>query len=121
MAMMLKKQKPKALGNGHLRLWPPRPERPRRRLRTFGVQLQEPTALCSSKKPEKDFPPARPVARSPRGGPTMGRPAEWRPELVELADDSVSSTDATIPSSPRGARPMTGSTEAHVYISKVER
>jgi len=52
------------------------------------------------KKPEKDFPPARPVlARSPRGGPTMGRPAEWRPELVELADDSVSSTDATIPSS----------------------
>ena len=64
------------------------------------------------KKPEKDFPPARPVARSPRGGPTMGRPAEWRPELVELADDSVSSTDATIPSSPRGARPMTGSTEA---------
>ena len=51
----------------------------------------------------------------------MGRSAEWRPELVELADDSVSSTDATIPSSPRGARPMTGSTEAHLYISKVER
>ena len=49
----------------------------------------------------------------------MGRSAEWRPELVELADDSVSSTDATIPSSPRGARPMTGSTEAHLYISKV--
>ena len=24
----------------------------------------------------------------------MGRSAEWRPELVELADDSVSSTDA---------------------------
>ena len=58
------------------------------------------------------FTPERPIARSPRGGPTMGRPAEWRPELVELADDSVSSTDATIPSSPRGARSMTGSTEA---------
>jgi hypothetical protein len=68
--------------------------------------------ISHTEKPEKDFPPARPVARSPRGGPTMGRPAEWRPELVELADDSVSSTDATIPSSPRGARPMTGSTEA---------
>jgi len=77
--------------------------------------------LMVMEKPEKDFPPGRPVARSPRGGPTMGRPAEWRPELVELADDSVSSTDATIPSSPRGARPMTGSTEAHLYISKVER
>ena len=68
--------------------------------------------LMLMEKPEKDFPPGRPVARSPRGGPTMGRPAEWRPELVELADDSVFSTDATIPSSPRGARPMTGSTEA---------
>jgi len=51
----------------------------------------------------------------------MGRSAEWRPELVELADDSVSSTDATIPSSPRGARSMTGSTEALLYVSKVER
>jgi len=51
----------------------------------------------------------------------MGRPAEWRPELVELADDSVSSTDATIPSSPRGARSMTGSTEALLYVSNVER
>ena len=51
----------------------------------------------------------------------MRRAAEWRPELVELADDSVSSTDATIPSSPRGARSMTGSTEAHLYVSNVER
>ena len=51
----------------------------------------------------------------------MGRAAEWRPKLVELADDSVSSTDATIPSSPRGARSMTGSTEAHLYVSNVER
>ena len=51
----------------------------------------------------------------------MGRSAEWRPELVELADDSVSSTDATIPSSPRGARSMTGSTEALLYVSNVER
>ena len=67
------------------------------------------------------FTPERPIARSPRGGPTMGRPAEWRPELVELADDSVSSTDATIPPSPRGARSMIGSTEAHLYISNVER
>ena len=74
------------------------------------------------KKPEKDFPrPHETHARRPRGGPTMGRSAEWRPELVELADDSVSSTDATIPSSPRGARSMTGSTEAHLYISNVER
>ena len=54
------------------------------------------------------FTPERPIARSPRGGPTMGRPAEWRPALVELADASVSATDATIPPSPRGARPMTG-------------
>ena len=51
----------------------------------------------------------------------MGRSAEWRPELVELADDSVSSTDATIPSSPRGARSMTGSIEALLYVSNVER
>ena len=51
----------------------------------------------------------------------MGRSAEWRPELVELADDSVSSTDATIPSCPRGARSMTGSTEALQYVSNVER
>jgi len=48
----------------------------------------------------------------------MGRAAEWRPKLVELADGSVSSTDATIPSSPRGARSMTGSIEALLYISK---
>ena len=51
----------------------------------------------------------------------MGRAAEWRPELVELTDDSVSSTDATIPSSPRGARSMTGSIEALLYVSNVER
>ena len=37
----------------------------------------------------------------------MGRTAEGRSELVELADDSASSTDATIPPSPRGARSMT--------------
>ena len=51
----------------------------------------------------------------------MGRSAEWRPELVELADDSASSTDATIPPSPRGARSMTGSTEALLCVSNVER
>jgi len=68
--------------------------------------------LIKKKLKRKGFSSCEIRARSPRGGPTMGRPAEWRPELVELADDSVSSTDATIPSSPRGARPMTGSTEA---------
>ena len=47
-------------------------------------------------------------ARSPRGGLTMGRTAEGRSELAELADDLASSADATIPPSPRGARPMTG-------------
>ena len=72
-------------------------------------------------KPEKDFPSLETSARSPRGGPTMGRSAEWRPELVEMADGCVSSTDATIPSSPRGARSMTGSIEAHLYISHLEK
>ena len=47
-------------------------------------------------------------ARSPRGGLTMGRTAEGRSELAELADDSASSANATIPLSPRGARSMTG-------------
>jgi hypothetical protein len=47
-------------------------------------------------------------ARSPRGGLTMERTAEGRSELAELADDSASSADATIPPSPRGARSMTG-------------
>ena len=37
----------------------------------------------------------------------MGRTAEGRSQLVELADDSTSSADATIPSSPRGAVSMT--------------
>ena len=37
----------------------------------------------------------------------MGRTAEGRSELAELADDSASSASATIPSSPRGARSMT--------------
>ena len=46
-------------------------------------------------------------ARSPRGGLTMGRTAEGRSELAELADDSASSADATIPPFPRGARSMT--------------
>ena len=72
------------------------------------------------KKPEKDFSSRETRARSPRGGPTMGRAAEWRPKLVELADGSVSSTDATIPSSPRGARSMTRSIEALLYISHGE-
>jgi hypothetical protein len=78
--------------------------------------------IHTTEKPEKDFSPKRPErGASPQGGPTMGRSAEWRPELAELADESVSSTDATIPSSPRGARPMTGSIEALLYVSQVER
>ena len=51
----------------------------------------------------------------------MGRTAEWRPELVELADDSVSSTYATISSSPRGARSMRLGDEALLYALNVER
>ena len=38
----------------------------------------------------------------------VGRTAEGRSELAELADDSAFSADATIPPSPRGARSMTG-------------
>jgi len=57
---------------------------------------------------EKDFSFHETHARSPRGGLTMRRTAEGRSELVELADDSASSTDATIPSSPRRAGSMTG-------------
>ena len=37
----------------------------------------------------------------------MGRTAEGRSELAELADDSATSANATIPSSTRGARSMT--------------
>ena len=73
------------------------------------------------KKPEKDFFSRETRARSPRGGPTMGRSAEWRPELVELADDFASSTDATIPPFPRGARLITGSAEALLYTSRTWR
>ena len=57
---------------------------------------------------EKSFSFHETHARSPRGGLTMGRTAEGRSELAELADDSASSADATIPPSPRGARSMTG-------------
>ena len=46
-------------------------------------------------------------ARSPRGGRTMGRTAEGRSELAELADESASCANASIPLSPRGARSMT--------------
>ena len=35
----------------------------------------------------------------------MGRTAEWRPELVELADDSVSSTDTKLISRPPHEEP----------------
>ena len=48
----------------------------------------------------------RPV-RGVLGRATMGKTAEGRSELAELADDSASSADATIPSSPaRAARSM---------------
>ena len=36
----------------------------------------------------------------------MGRTAEERSELAELADDTASSADVITPSSPRGARSM---------------
>ena len=57
---------------------------------------------------EKGFSFHETNARSPRGGRTMGRTAEGRSELAELADDSASSANASIPLSPRGARSMTG-------------
>ena len=50
----------------------------------------------------------------------MGRTAEGRSELVELADDSVPSTDATIPSSPRGARSMTGRQSVPLCLERGE-
>jgi len=50
----------------------------------------------------------------------MGRTEEGRSELVELADDSASSTDATIPSSPRGARSMTGRQSVPLCLERGE-
>ena len=50
----------------------------------------------------------------------MGRTAEGRSELVELADDSASSADVTIPSSPRGAGSMTERTGVPLYTSSRE-
>ena len=50
----------------------------------------------------------------------MGRTAEGRSELVELADDSASSTDATIPSSPRGARSMAGRQNVPLCLERGE-
>ena len=50
----------------------------------------------------------------------MGRTAEGRSELVELADDSASSADVTIPSSPRGAGSMTDETVVPLYASSGE-
>jgi len=52
----------------------------------------------------------------------MGRTAEGRSELVELADDSASSKDATIPSSPRGrgARSMTGRQSVPLCLEREE-
>ena len=69
---------------------------------------------------EKDFSSHETHARSPRGGLTMGRTAEGRSELVELADDSASSTDATIPSSPQGARSMTGRQSVPLCLERGE-
>ena len=50
----------------------------------------------------------------------MGRSAEGRCELAELADDSASSADATIPSSPRGARSMTGRRSVPLCLERGE-
>jgi len=50
----------------------------------------------------------------------LGRTAEGRSELVELADDSASSADVTIPSSPRGAGSMTERTGVPLYTSSRE-
>ena len=50
----------------------------------------------------------------------MGRPAEGRSELVELAADSASSIDATIPPSPRGARSMTGRQSVPLCLERGE-
>ena len=61
-----------------------------------------------------------PLERPARGALGEGRRVAAR-AVVEMADGSVSSTDATIPSSPRGARSMTGSIEAHLYISHLEK
>ena len=61
-------------------------------------------------KIRKGFSHTRDPAMSPRGGLTMGRTAEGRSQLVELADDSTSSAEATIPSSPRRSVSMTEET-----------
>ena len=50
----------------------------------------------------------------------MGRTAEGRSELVELADDSASSANVTIPSSPRRAGSMTERTGVPLYTSSRE-
>ena len=50
----------------------------------------------------------------------MGRTAEGRSELVELAADSASSIDATIPPSPRGARSMTGRQSVPLCLERGE-
>ena len=46
----------------------------------------------------------------------MGRTAEGRSELVELADDSASSIDATIPSSPRATRSKVNDGEPRLFL-----
>ena len=50
----------------------------------------------------------------------MGRTAEGRSELAELADESASFADATIPSSPRGARSMTGRQRVPLCLERGE-
>ena len=56
--------------------------------------------LFSAKNFEKGFSFDETHARSHRGGRTMGRTAEGRSELAELADESASSANASIPLSP---------------------
>ncbi len=70
------------------------------------------------KIPENVFSTHEALVRSPRGGLKMGRTAEGRSELVELADDPASSANATIPSSPRGAGSMTDETVVPLYFER---
>ena len=83
--------------------------------------LGVPIRFVHRKNLETHFPSHDTHVRSPRGGLTMGRTAEGRSELVELADDSTSSADATIPSSPRGARLMTENHGCSCHMLRAER
>ena len=59
-------------------------------------------------------------ARGVLGRATKERTAEGRSELAELADDSASSADVTIPSSPRGASRSMTERRLFLYASSGE-